>query len=345
LYGLFGEVGSIMTVAKKHYRESDAYTSYQTAIEEEFGDAIWYLTALCRRLEIDVDAVFQKIFDQDATSAGAAKDPNIRPDAAASLPGLSSNLEALLLRLGEATANLLSLDRSRDRGLEKLQSFAGVYVGALQASNVSFAALLRSNIKKVRGRFARADLELLPTFDHGSPKDEQIPERFEIHVVQRSDGRCYLQWHGVFIGDPLTDSIADHDGYRFHDVFHFSHAAILHWSPVFRALIKHKRKSDPLVDEAQDGGRAIVVEEGLTAWVFSRAKSLDFFKDRVTLSFDLLKNVQQFVAGYEVEECPLHLWEQAIIRGYEVFRSVRKNNGGIVKCDRAKRSIQYRPFS
>ena len=39
------------------------------------------------------------------------------------------------------------------------------------------------------------------------------------------------------------------------------------WSPTFRALIKQKRKSDPKVDDAQDGGRAIVVEEGLTAWV------------------------------------------------------------------------------
>ena len=30
------------------------------------------------------------------------------------------------------------------------------------------------------------------------------------------------------------------------------------------------------MDEAQDGGRAIVVEEGLTAWIFSRAKELNF---------------------------------------------------------------------
>jgi hypothetical protein len=43
--------------------------------------------------------------------------------------------------------------------------------------------------------------------------------------------------NGVFIGDPLTDNIRDPDGYRFHDVFHFARAAILHWSPTFRALI------------------------------------------------------------------------------------------------------------
>src|SRR5262249_22536860 len=150
---------------------------------------------------------------------------------------------------------------------------------------------------KVRGRFLEPNLADLPTFDQRFPLDEQIPQDFEISVIQRASGKSYMQWNGVFIGDPLTDNIADSDGYRFHDVFHFAHAAILHWSPTFRGLIKHKRKSDSKVDEAQDGGRAIVVEEGLTAWIFSRAKELDFFANRQRLSFDLLKTVQQFVAG------------------------------------------------
>ena len=124
--------------------------------------------------------------------------------------------------------------------------------------------------------------------------------------------------------------------------FHFAHAAILHWSPTFRALIKHKRKSDPKLDEAQDGGRARVVEEGLTAWIFSRAKRLNFFQGQDSLSFDLLKTVRQFVQGYEVEECPLNLWEQAILEGYKVVRQVRDNNGGIVIGNRETRTIDYK---
>jgi hypothetical protein len=148
--------------------------------------------------------------------------------------------------------------------------------------------------------------------------------------------------NGVFIGDPLTDNILDPDGYRFHDVFHFAHAAILHWSPTFRALIKHKRKSNPKVDDAQDGGRAIVVEEGLSAWIFARAKELNYFEGQKSLSFDLLKTIQQFIAGYEVEACPLSLWEVAILKGYEVFRQVKSNLGGTVVCDRAARTVEYR---
>ncbi len=153
-----------------------------------------------------------------------------------------------------------------------------------------------------------------------------------------------MQWNGVFIGAPLTDSILDPDGYRFHDVFHFAHASILHWSPTFRGLIKQKRKSEPKLREAEDGGRAIVIEEGLTAWIFSRAKHLNFFEGQNSVSFDLLKTVQQFVQGYEVENCPLKLWEQAILKGYEVFRQVRDNNGGIVIGDRDTRTIEYKPI-
>ncbi len=148
----------------------------------------------------------------------------------------------------------------------------------------------------------------------------------------------------MFVGDPLTDNILNEDGYKFHDVFHLSYAAILHWSPIFRSLIKRKRKSDKRVDEAQDGGRAIVVEEGLSAWIFSYAKDLKLFEGQRKLSFDLLKTVQKFVKGYEVENCPLYMWERAILGGYAVFREVLENNGGIVIGDRYKRTITYKPL-
>jgi hypothetical protein len=59
---------------------------------------------------------------------------------------------------------------------------------------------------------------------------------------------------------------------------------------------------------------------------------------------DLLKTVQQFVTGYEVEECPLSLWKIAILKGYEVFRQVKENSGGVVICDRSIRTIEYAPL-
>ncbi len=188
-------------------------------------------------------------------------------------------------------------------------------------------------------------MSTLPTFDHDFPIDEQLPNLFRIEITQRASGQAYLRWNGVFIGDPLTDNIRDRDDYRFHDVFHLAHAAILHWSPTFRGLIKQKRKSVPEIDEAEDGGRAGVIEEGLTALIFSRAKQLNFFEGQSSVSFDLLKTIQQFVQGYEVEQCPLSLWERAILEGYGVFRLVRDNDGGVVIGNREARTITYEPIA
>jgi len=69
---------------------------------------------------------------------------------------------------------------------------------------------------------------------------------------------------------------------------------------------------------------------------------LNYFEGQTRLSFDLLKTVQQFISGYEVEACPLSLWEIAILKGYEVFRQVKWNLGGTIVCDRTARTVQYR---
>ena len=342
LMGLFGEVGSIMATSKKQLREKTAYAGYRQAVEEEFGDTLWYFTALCRRLGIGVDTFLSKAANQDGYSKRiAASDLLDSPVSYMSVSALPP-LDEVLLNLGEATAALLGIKSLDGQTPDLLRTFSDCYLQAFQAANVNFSKIAHMNIEKTRGRFLDPDTSILPTFDSDFSDEERLPKNFQIKVTQRKSGKSYLQWNGVFIGDPLTDNILDPDSYRFHDVFHFANAAILNWSPAFRALIKQKRKSDPKIDEAQDGGRAVVVEEGLTAWIFSHAKHLDFFKRQNSISFDLLKTVQQFVQGYEVEGCPLKLWERAILDGYKVFRHVRDNNGGIVIGDREARTIEYK---
>ena len=346
LLGLFGEVGSVMATAKKFHREKEAYAGYRHAVEEEFGDVLWYFTALCRRLRAPVaDLLAEATSGEGYSILIAANDLVDGPISRIATPLAVSELDSALLMLGESAARLFPLRDSTEGARDRLTSFAKSYLEALKASRVVFAEVVRQNMFKTRGRFVTPDFAKLPTFDDRFHEDQRLPEHFEITIDQRRNNRSYLRMNGVFIGDPLTDNIQDPDGYRFHDVFHFAHAAILHWSPTFRALIKHKRKDDPKVDEAQDGGRAIVVEEGLTAWIFSRAKRLNFFEGQNTISFDLLKTVQQFVTGYEVDACPLSLWEIAILKGYEVFREVKRNYGGVVVCDRSARTISYKPLT
>ncbi len=347
LMGLFGEVGSIMAAAKKHVREDKAYARYQQALEEEFGDVLWYFTTLCQRLGTGIDSIFsdvsmQEKYNKCVAASGLLDGPISHISSASQSPALNE----ALLKLGEAMTALLSIKELNKNTQDSLFRFADHYLQALQVAKMSFSKIVRMNIEKTHGRFLKQIEADLPTFDSGFPDEEKLPDQFKIEIIQRKNRQSYMRWNGVFIGSPLTDSIPDPDGYRFHDVFHLAYASILHWSPTFRSLIKQKRKSDPEVDEAEDGGRAIVIEEGLTAWIFSSyAKHLNFFEGHDRVSFDLLKTVSQFVQGYEVEHCPLSLWEKAILRGYSVFRKVRSNNGGIVIGNRKDRTIEYRSIN
>ncbi|WP_299810458.1 nucleoside triphosphate pyrophosphohydrolase family protein [uncultured Roseibium sp.] len=346
LLGLFGEVGSVMSTSKKLHREKSAFAAgYMRDVEEELGDTLWYVAALCRRFDINLSDLFSEALEGQGFSMSIVANGNPSLPFAKAISSVDlAPLDSILLRLGEQAARLLNLETDAANAKTELVEFIRTYIEAVQASKVSFASVLNGNISKTCGRFITPPADTLPDFDAEFPEDEQIPRDFEIEITQKADGRSYLRWQGVFIGDPLSDNIGDPDGYRFHDVFHFANAAILHWSPTFRALIKHKRKSMKDVDEAQDSGRAIVIDEGLSAYIFSHAKSLNFFENQDTVSFDLLKAVQNFVRGYEVERCPLKLWEDAILQGYEVFRQMRKNEGGIVIGNRKDRTLRYKPL-
>lgn len=343
LLGLFGEVGGVMAAAKKHRREGRAFVGYRRAVEEEFGDALWYYTALCRRLEIPAQEPFANAVGQPGYTSDIAA-ATFPPGAVAKLsaPAPSGSFDDTLLNLGAATSTLLPITKGTAAPLTSLTVFADAFLRSMSAAEISLADVAAANVRKVRGRFLAPTMSELPDFDSGFAEDERLPRDFEIEIRQRPDGKSVLKMNGVVIGDPLTDNIAGSDGYRFHDVFHFANAAVMHWSPTFRALLKRKRKSVPEVDEAQDSGRAIVVEEGLSAFVFSHAKMLNFFDGQTSVSFDLLKTVRQFVDGYEVASCPLKLWEDAILQGYEVFRLVRDHQGGIIRGDRSQRRISFR---
>lgn len=344
LQGLYGEVGGIMATAKKNVREGPAYPGFKKAAEEEFGDTLWYLAAICRRVDISLEEIFAAAANHGHfRNVGAASDICEGALAYVALPVVpSGSLDKTLASLGQAAAALLGSTPSHD----SLVVFARAYLDALHAAKLVFSEVARGNSRKARGAFLeprREDFAELD-FDKEFGPEEQLPREFKIRVNQRGSGKSYLQWKGVFIGDPLTDNIADSDGYRFHDVFHFAYAAVLHWSPVTRALIKHKRKSDPSYDEEQDSGRAIVVEEGVSAWIFSRAKELNFFEGQEKISLGLLKSIGEFVAGYEVERCPLKLWEKAILEGYAVFRLLKTNQGGWIIGNRETRTITYLPL-
>ena len=336
VFGLFGEVGSLLTVVKKLGRDGKALPGREALFTEELADVLWYFATLSRRLGVDLDQLFVGSTHARASSGvsqGSETVEGYNPSAA----GGDANVS-----LGEAAARLLHVRKLDRFGWEALRTFGSCYMRVIEASDLALEDVIHVGVRKARDGFVLPALSSLPRFDVGFPDDERLPNHFEITFVQRSDGRCEMAWDGKAIGDPLNDATVSPDGFRFHDVFHLAHVAVLHWSPTFRALTGRKRKSVPEVDDAEDGGRARVVEEGIVAWVFGRAKELGFFKGQQLVAFDLLKTIAQFVQGFEVERCPLRLWERAILNGYDVFREVRQNEGGVVIGDRGERTLRYK---
>lgn len=181
-------------------------------------------------------------------------------------------------------------------------------------------------------------------FDRNFPENERLPRQFTVEITEFSQSdlvKMKAFVNGQQIGNDLTDNSYLSDGYRFHDIFHFSYAAILGWSPVTRSNLRCKRKSHPLIDQVEDGGRATAIEEGISALVFSYAKNHTFLEGISTIDYQLLKTIKNMTTHLEVSKKSLGDWEKAIIMGYEVWRQVQKNRGGMVIVDLDRHSIIY----
>ena len=57
MLGLFGEVGSLLSEAKKKQRDAASYLGYADAVAEELGDVLWYLAAIARRTQFTLSAI------------------------------------------------------------------------------------------------------------------------------------------------------------------------------------------------------------------------------------------------------------------------------------------------
>jgi len=339
--GLFSEVGSLVSLLKKKLLNNDSNDHSNELVIEEMGDIFWYFTLITIVESIDLYELINDIdpYDKHESTVfitGIRTRPFIKVKSKESI----SDTQLLFNDLIIHTTSL-----SKDTTSEKIERFLNIYLKMMEFLNLDLLSIVENNTFKIRNRFVPIEELYLPllSFDSTFSKDEQLPVEFEVHIVEKPNGKAYLKWNDVFIGSALNDNHQENDNYKYHDVFHLAFAAILHWSPTFRALIKHKRKSDPSIDETQDSGRPIVIEEGLSAWLFSmsKQKSIDFTKES-SISYDLLKTIQIFIRGYEVERCPLQLWVKAIIQGYTVFNQVVANKGGIIIGNRRERTLEFR---
>ncbi|MEU2113851.1 nucleoside triphosphate pyrophosphohydrolase family protein [Streptomyces sp. NPDC019507] len=242
-------------------------------------------------------------------------------------PGLASGKQHLREELGDVLWYIAALAHRFDLDLEDVAA---------------------ANLVKISDRWRPTPQDDRIIFDADFPETERLPRQttltFTLQQRER-DGRtvAVLTRDGVPCGDPLTDASHIDDDYRFHDVFHLAHAAVLGWSPVSRFLLGCKRKSNPKTDEAEDGGRAIAIEEGISALVFSYAARHGYFENVRHIDHEFLKTIASMTSHLEVSILRAADWEQAIMTGYAAWRQLRGQGGGTVHLDLDQQTLTVQP--
>jgi NTP pyrophosphatase (non-canonical NTP hydrolase) len=344
LLGLVGEIGSLVSALKKKRRDADAYFGYHEVVIEELGDVLWYLTAVAKTGGTTLSDTAARMLARETDLATIFDELSDGPDGTG-----DKAFESSLLRLAGEAGDLAkrSADGTHRDNVAALQGdlikLLRALIQAAKAVDVSLGEAAAYNIHKTEDRWP-TNRVFPPPRDEELHIDEQLPRKLRVLIYEREvNGKKFVfqKSGGILLGDRLTDNHRPEDDYRFHDVFHLAHATVLAWSPTTRALLKIKRKSDKAADENDDGARANLIEEGLTTWIFEIAKQHNFFANTPRLGFDLLKDVKQFVKGYEAEKLPMWLWESAILQGYAVFRQLQEKRSGVVVTDMAGRKIWF----
>lgn len=355
LLGLFGEAGSVLAAVKKRERDAETTEKYLSQVSEELGDLMWYIAAVADRNGVKLSTLAAPLLKAEGTLRSHIQfsDLQIPPKRISGEP--SKHLELRLVRLASAVGVLVAA-QTQSLHTRTKSSANAAFTEVLRRMaevatrvGISLNDVASENLAKAQDRWPTRKHYPGP-FDGGYPAYEQLPRKMTIDIeeIVTGPGQYFVRQtsQGIHVGDRLTDNIEDLDEYRFHDVFHYAYAAVLGWSPVMRALLRLKRKSNKAVDEAEDGARAVLIEEGIAALIFNEAKRQDYFRDvrRGKLSFDLLKTIREFVRGYEVQELPLWLWEEAILQGFEAFRFLQAHRAGRVVIDYRNRRLEVGPY-
>ena len=229
----------------------------------------------------------------------------------------------------------------KERVSEELGDLLWYIANVASKFDLSLNEIGTANLAKVKARWSTERTEPL-RFDATLPLGERLPRQFEVELVEGEERqRVRVLINGVPFGGELTDNAYDPDGYRFHDVLHFAFAAVLGWSPVTRALLCLKRKSHPLLDEVEDGGRAAVIEESVAALAFDYGRRHRMLERVSALDFQLLRTIRDMTSHLEVKQCSTGEWEQAILQGFTVWRAILAAHGGRIAVDLDQRRIDY----
>jgi hypothetical protein len=285
---------------------------------------------------------------------------------------------------GEAGNLLVQMKKRirRDSQVADWKAFVGVELGDLLWYSATVARHAGLGLNEVGERdlerltrsasLSSSDLtEGRESFDQRFPPTEQVPRQMHLRFQERTvDGQAVVtmtllaavpnafpdgpiprgddKFQGFELGKALGDEVTDNsrrvDAYRYHDAIHFGFLAVLGWSPNLRSLLQVKRKSDSVIDETEDGARAIFAEEGIAAILAKQAGVSHQFETPNLVPEELLDLIALVVEDLEVDGLPYRMWREAISQGFTVMQQLSDAGGGYVLADLDARSLQYSKF-
>ncbi|HKS69162.1 MAG TPA: hypothetical protein VJQ45_01990 [Ktedonobacterales bacterium] len=296
------------------------------------------------------------------------------PQAAiAPMLGLASETGSILNVYRKYLRDGFDLAANREFLREELGDLLWYAAAVATAFNLELEDIARANLARTRDRYPSGHpdhaVDELPVFDADFPLTERFPRRLVISFAEQTmpsgrvaavltlvaaepnafpDGPVHLEGGkqrgyrvGGRMGDPLTDNSRRTDAYRYHDAIHLGFMAVLNWSPTTRALLKIKRKSNPLVDECEDGARAIFAEEGLAAILSRLAVRRTAFLSEPSIDGEVIDVARAAAADLEVEALPAWLWRSAILQGFRALHQLAANEGGYLVADLDRRTLTY----
>jgi NTP pyrophosphatase (non-canonical NTP hydrolase) len=287
--------------------------------------------------------------DYQKNAAKTDLNPNTREGLLISLLGISGEAGELLSIYKKHLRDGDSFTTFNKSLVEELGDILWYLASTATKYGISLEEIAEENLKKTNHRWlAQTTEQASVKYDDQSPHTQQLPRKITFCIKEQKAGSfptVVTYNNEVQVGDPLTDNSYTDDGYRYHDVFHMSYLGILGWSPVLRKHLSKKRKHNLKVDEVEDGGRAAVIEEGISALVYTYAKDHNWLEGIRHVDDDLLKAIKKMTAHLEVKDRTEKQWENAILQGYDAWRKLLVRKEGYITVDVDKRELRFQPFS
>jgi NTP pyrophosphatase (non-canonical NTP hydrolase) len=297
---------------------------------------------------VDLDEYQQQALTTDVLPRTGDIDAN---DLHLPLMGLVGEVGGIAAEVKKRARDAVGYVGFREELREELGDALWYLAVVAERAGLSLADVAEANLTKTRATFAPFDPAARALYDGDEPEAARLPRRMRLAFAETTvdvvDGPVptvsvqLLGEGGGPFGNRVDDNSQLEDDYRFHDALHLAHVAVLGWSPVVRAILPSKpKRRGSHKDRTEDGARAIAVEEGLVAAVFSEARAHDYFSSAERIPSEVLKLCRRMTSGLEVSNRSPAEWEQAILVGYRAFNRLRAVGGGIVAVDVGAGTLQ-----